>query len=358
MRPHLNDQSMFVLAGVAIRLAQSMGLHREQSLKNLSLFEAENRRRLWWQIAIFERQSAQISGHKLDVDFVDGGDTKKPSNLSDSSLSPFMREMPSEHDEPTEMLFCRGRFEIGKFLRQIQLVDKMVQATPAARLAQGEQAIVALEKRLQDGLLKKCDVSIPLHLLATLMGRSAVCQMRLAVRLALYKPGDVNMAPKDRQELFNLSLKILEYDNTACSNQALKSFSWHMANNFPFQAFIQVLVHLLHWAQDDELERAWEAVNQAYENRPHLIGDGKTPLSAALGNLVLKAWDARGATTDWQSVTNPYLATANVIQKLRSRKASRSQIAGSGASAIQNDLGFMEENLDWMQFLVDESHIF
>lgn len=189
-------------------------------MKNISLFEAENRRRLWWQIAIFERQPAQISGHKLDVVFTDGGDTKRPSNLSDSSLSPFMREMLSEHDGPTEMLFCRVRFEIGKCLRQIQLVDKMVQATPAAKLAQGEQAISALERRLQDGLLKQCDVSIPLHLLVTLMGRSAVCQMRLSVRLALHKPGDVDMAPKARQELFDLSLKILEYDKMACSNQA------------------------------------------------------------------------------------------------------------------------------------------
>lgn len=56
---HHDPRISWTLSGVAIRLAQNFGLHREDSLFGLSKFEIEMRRRLWWQIAILDAPSAE-----------------------------------------------------------------------------------------------------------------------------------------------------------------------------------------------------------------------------------------------------------------------------------------------------------
>ena len=135
-----------------------MGLHREQSLKQLPPFEAETRRRLWWQIKILDHQSAQMSGARLDTLLhVDVGDTRRPLNLSDSALSPYMRAPPSEHDGPTEMLFCVVRFEIGECMRRVKEAETTRKTAQTANVTQAEQAVDALEAKLENHILKRCD---------------------------------------------------------------------------------------------------------------------------------------------------------------------------------------------------------
>lgn len=45
--------------GLAVRLAQSLGMHRDGSALGLSLFDAEMRRRLWWGICILDTPASE-----------------------------------------------------------------------------------------------------------------------------------------------------------------------------------------------------------------------------------------------------------------------------------------------------------
>lgn len=56
---HHEPRLSWNLSGLAVRLAQNFGLHREGSLFGLSKFKMEMRRRLWWQIAILDAPSAE-----------------------------------------------------------------------------------------------------------------------------------------------------------------------------------------------------------------------------------------------------------------------------------------------------------
>lgn len=113
-----------MLSGLASRIGQTMGLHRESSLRKLPSFEAEIRRRLWWQIVIMDSCSAQLSGVYVDAAFNTFWNTRRPLNVSDSDLSLYMRELPKEREGPTDMLFCTIRTEIGEYIRQLQVMDK------------------------------------------------------------------------------------------------------------------------------------------------------------------------------------------------------------------------------------------
>ncbi|KAL6404547.1 hypothetical protein AUP68_13940 [Ilyonectria robusta] len=47
------------MTGLAVRLAQSLGMHRDGSTLNLGLFDAEMRRRLWWSICILDTPASE-----------------------------------------------------------------------------------------------------------------------------------------------------------------------------------------------------------------------------------------------------------------------------------------------------------
>lgn len=47
------------MTGLAVRLAQSLGMHRDGSTFNLPPFEAEMRRRLWWNICILDTPASE-----------------------------------------------------------------------------------------------------------------------------------------------------------------------------------------------------------------------------------------------------------------------------------------------------------
>lgn len=56
---HHEPRLSWKLSGLAIRLAQNFGLHREDSFRGLTKFEMEMRRRLWWQLAAMDAPSAE-----------------------------------------------------------------------------------------------------------------------------------------------------------------------------------------------------------------------------------------------------------------------------------------------------------
>jgi hypothetical protein len=63
---HRQPKRCFVINGTAIRLALSMGLHRESHWSQLSLIERETRRRVWWALYVCEGfVSALSNSHVL-----------------------------------------------------------------------------------------------------------------------------------------------------------------------------------------------------------------------------------------------------------------------------------------------------
>ncbi|RJE18773.1 hypothetical protein PHISCL_08887 [Aspergillus sclerotialis] len=317
-----DPHTLWLLTGIPNRIGRAMGLHREDSLRSFSAFEREIRRRLWWQIVIMDTRSAQLSGVAVDPSFNLSWDTKRPLNLSDSDLCPSMEVLPAESEGPTEMLFCEIRFEIGECIRQLTVMETgEMGPSNVMPLAEEGRAIDTLETRLEARYLRKCDSSIPFHLLAMYLGRSSVCQMRLAIfHPQRYPDKGATLAPDEKDRLFSLGLQILEFDNLTYSNTRLRPYLWHVAMSFPFEAFILVLTELVTRVQGDSVDRAWAKVSQVYEDHPELITASKTnTLFFALGGLTIRAWKERAAAVQKHSslylpIEPPFIIKLRVLR--------------------------------------------
>ena len=157
-------------------MAQGMGLHRDGSTLGLPIFESEMRRRLWWQIAITDWRSAELTGSGRGWEISPWG-VKVPMNLNDNELFPGMTEHPSVHTQPTEMTSCLVRYELSEFLKKLRADFGMT--LPGIFLEQGDQMVAEFEQSLEEKFLRHLDMSIPTHLHAAIVGRITVCTMRM-----------------------------------------------------------------------------------------------------------------------------------------------------------------------------------
>ena len=60
VRRHDHTRFVWTLTGTVIRLAQSLGIHRDGSNFNLAPYETEIRRRIWWQVCTLGKNTSEV----------------------------------------------------------------------------------------------------------------------------------------------------------------------------------------------------------------------------------------------------------------------------------------------------------
>ncbi|KAK1994352.1 hypothetical protein LX36DRAFT_641563 [Colletotrichum falcatum] len=292
---HICDQDvLWLLTGLATRMGQRMGLHRESSLKDLPPFEAELRRRVWWQIVILDGRAAQLTGAAVGPETRLCGDTNPPAGVNDGDLVPSMSTLPRPSPVPTEMVFCSVRIEIGVWMIRQKCLPGQA-ATPADK-AKLLRSIDELEGRLEERYLRHIDTGIPLNLLTTHLARSAVCQLKLSVHHPIRHPEEAAPTGLGQEQLDLLlenSLEVVRYDIAAHVAGPLRRYAWHVSNFFPFETFVLLVGTLARRPTSPVADAAWSVVDRVYAHHPRFASDTGNPLYRALGGLTLKAWGRR-----------------------------------------------------------------
>jgi len=340
-----------MLTGLAIRSGQRIGLHREKALQGFSILEAEMRRRVWWQIVTLDSHTAKLCGVASHVGPNFSWDTKRPLNINDSDLHNDMSGPPKEHVGATEMIFCSTKYEVGAFT---MMHTNRFRKTLDVAAADAE--IDALKKSLEQGPLKSCDRSIPIHFLASILGQGAVCQLRLAAHLPQQYGSRRTHLPQDERNLiFSLCLELLELGNSR-KVENIKKYFWHNNAFFPFEALIFVLGELaFHNALSEAfVKTAWYQIDKAYELQPQLLQNGNNAMYKALDALTMKAWEKTAIKADLGTSTprfvrllSPALLDEVNHQLARQINVQDTSSAHPSASVVAlTDPGHTEQMLD------------
>jgi hypothetical protein len=170
------------LTRVAITIAFENGLNDENSNSNIAPFEAEMRRRLWWQIFILDVRMAEDDRSEpliLESRF----HNKFPSNLSDTDLDPDMSCIPKNHPAKSEMLFSLVRLEVSYFTRLVSFSDQFTERNSYPTMSTSEkcEAIDRFKERMERENLSHCDMSIPLDFVTAESTRLILAKLRLTV---------------------------------------------------------------------------------------------------------------------------------------------------------------------------------
>ncbi|KAG9679420.1 hypothetical protein KCU87_g795, partial [Aureobasidium melanogenum] len=290
-RARLDPQTMWQLTGVAIRSAQQLGYHREKALRSssVSVFQAELRRRLWWELTLLESFAAKQCGVMSMISFRSLWDTDRPLNINDSALHPEMKDVPQDVTGVTEMSFCSARFEVGELTIAYTSADRALQDSRDV-----DAAVEDLQKRLENRLLKYCDPSIPMHKLLRLFCRGAITRIKLTVRRhQMFANSGLSLDQRDNT--FLLCLQLAEAPNSFARDKAIQKYLWQANAFFPIDAFMFLLGEIAYRTDEQPLpvplETVWTEIEKAYEYQPRLLYDESNAIYSAIRNLSLKAWE-------------------------------------------------------------------
>ncbi|GAB7356781.1 hypothetical protein MBLNU459_g7675t1 [Dothideomycetes sp. NU459] len=345
VRDIYEPRAVYSLTGVAVRIAQVMGMDRDGSFLGLPLFETEMRRRVWWQLKGHDFRTAELCGLAKFRDLDIGGEsTQWATNVNDDQLYPGMSSLVAESNGVTDAVFIALRHELSKFaasriaaMRQHGIRSNDWNLHKPGNDEPGmDESFREVEEIMETRYLRYCDPSQPLHFVTLLVGRFALN----VIRFLSHHPrrwASIEQTPlPERQWVWGVSLKLLEQHNMMQVNPQLKQFAWHAPYFQQWHAFIHVLDTLRVDPLKADAEKAWQLVGNEYQNAPDMIFDTRKPIHVAVGNLCLKAYSDREAALQKGNVRLP--PTPEYISQLRQqREAAKANRQARGAKARRRE---------------------
>lgn len=387
-------ESQYVLCGVALRLAQKMGLHRDGTSLGLSLFETEMRRRLWWYIAHLDFRTSDLLGAKPSLD-IHIGDVHVPWNVEDEDLHPSMTEVPKDRKAITSITMCLVRCDLAKSLQRLSGSSTTVASwgdigsNSNVTLDDKDALINEIEDKFETKYLRYCDPSRPLDILVTCMIRAAICNTRLfAHNPRRFADSGGQVTEAERDTAFHNASKLLEYASMVGENQALRKYEWRMNSTYLWDKILYVLIEARRRTLSPELDRVWELIGRVFSQYPDAFGQSSAQaVYAVLSKWTLEVWDRYIAAKRAEGMFEPeepaYItamkgkkenADEGAAVQVKEQDAASKEALGSapeGAQAAEfveagefggfSELGLFEMNLnEWVNWeqLVSEQNGF
>lgn len=272
LRRNNDARVIWTLTGLVVRIAQTIGIHRDGSHFDLAPFEVEMRRRLWWQVCILDTRASE--DHGCDPTIVEQSfDTKLPLNVNDSDLSPDMKKFPPERSGGTDMSFCLLRFEVANTFRRLNYIPpgppkQCTEYLQSVTLQDKERWITECHRRLEEQFLKHVDMSVPLFWVTATVARLMMSKMWLMVYHPFQRQdGGATLSEEVKQKLFITSLENMEYSVLLETEARTKHWEWLFKTYIQWHALAFTLSELCHRTTGDLVDRAWIAIEKTCDGR-------------------------------------------------------------------------------------------
>ncbi|KAG9240862.1 fungal-specific transcription factor domain-containing protein [Calycina marina] len=291
------------LTALAIRIAQSLGLHRDGTKFGLSPFDTEMRRRLWWQVCILDVRAAEDHGSEPSiVNYM--FDTELPLSLDDIDLDPEAVEPFIPKPGLSEMTFCLIRYQICILLRKLNHFPLGTASCPKAKVAlsteQKEKLIKDTADLIEKEYLVHCQNASGLYWAASIIVRLITSKMSLQIYQPFAKPGSPNIMSQDlRDRLFMSSIEIMEYTHVLKAEQSIKQWRWLFQTYAQWYCFAYILGELGIRESSTVVDRAWHVVEKESEDLHGVLSNSKTNvLGDMISKLMFKAKRKREQNTN------------------------------------------------------------
>lgn len=270
VRRHDDTRFAWTLTALLIRMSQALGLHRDGShFPNLTPFEVEMRRRVFWAVCVLDLRSAEDQG--TDFMIVDGTfDTQLPLNINDNDISPEIQDFPKPREGTTDMAFSLIRYEICALSRRLHTASSNMTVTcahdAAGSLEEREALLTDVHERVKERLLK--DSSNPMFWVASNLTRVIVAKMRLVIYQPVLFPGPGHecLSEEVLARLFNSALEVFEYTHILNTDPRCKHWRWLFQTWSHWHALAYTLIEVSHRPWGPKSERAWAALNLTFSD--------------------------------------------------------------------------------------------
>lgn len=277
------------MSGILVRAAISVGLHRDgATFPNVSYFEAEMRRRLWWHICCFDARVSQcyapetmISNSMLD--------TREPTNCNDDDLEVNMMKEPTAREGFTDVSFTLMACELRRLCNHIlssrsSLLssEKKKQAVQRDVLREIENARSWAAKKFFGNLGARRELQSSTKFLFSML----LDQLSIIVRdTNIFEKWPPTEERHIRGRSYERALTHIESIRKWRDESSTHQWGWVLTNFQQWYALGLVLIHLQTQTWDSVCERAWTvAVKTLNEIPPAMMTEN--PLRESIIGMV------------------------------------------------------------------------
>ncbi|KAL5321330.1 hypothetical protein ACEPPN_012145 [Leptodophora sp. 'Broadleaf-Isolate-01'] len=256
-------KTAWILAGILVRAAASMKLHLDGSkLANITQFDVQMRRRLWWHICLIDSrsESSQLSVFKLSQNMFE---TEKPTNIDDAALNANMSQPPVDSYGWTDTSTFLLRSEIWALSRQLQSI---------ADTNQKLQILKKTDLTIKDTYLKHIDPNRPLQAFIETSVRLFLTKVNLMLPQKITNNNNNNRQLPHRtgaQALFTSCLAVIDYTYSLQNEPSWSGWRWQIqGRQLPWNALRTILGHLSTAAWQPLYDQALTSARRSLETLP------------------------------------------------------------------------------------------
>ncbi|KAH6952455.1 fungal-specific transcription factor domain-containing protein [Ilyonectria sp. MPI-CAGE-AT-0026] len=253
------------MTGLAVRLAQSLGMHRDGSTLNLSLFDAEMRRRLWWSICILDTPASEDYSCSPGLMELSSFTSRPPLNVNDSDLHPSMTEYPSESKGMTDMSFTVVRCWASDTWRTMIDTRRTDLDTGKSYMsmttAEKEAWVDKQREKITNRLLGDIASREPLYCLTSAFISTIIGNLRLLV----FNPlgSGVSLTKEQRSRVFRDAVDCMAHSYRLRTDPRVTQWAWLTRCYNEWHAFAIILSELCNQPLTRDADKAWRVVEQS-----------------------------------------------------------------------------------------------
>ncbi|KPM37971.1 hypothetical protein AK830_g8608 [Neonectria ditissima] len=357
----LNKHTAWILSGIVVRIAQKMGYHRDGESLNLTPYEIEMRRRIWWQIIAEDAKKTFVSGLSNSM-IARNWDTKMPQNFNDADLFPGSAEPVYPREGPTEMALCLIGYQLTSFIIRIEPAhspssdgslsskDDMLsedEITPLKLTEDNRQLLAELENNLLEVESRYIDTNAGrIHTVALAMRPLLMSKIRETIIPMREQPEWGTEIFNHKDNLFKILLAHTEIATKSYEVMERAGFLWIIKLHLQSDMFAVMAGQLCQRPNGSLAERAWATTEMIYQFQPELF-DLSQKSNATQAQLVLKAWRAREEAF---SQAGHILECPDYIRRLQECVSAQriSEVTSfSPAPQMVDTNGYQKTNLDY-----------
>ena len=254
---------IWMMTGLLIRMARSVGLHRDGSqFSYLFPFEVEQRRRLWWMVIVVDIRASEDQGTEFTI--TEGSfDTKMPLNINDSDIEPETKEMPLERQGVTDMSLGVAMCELA--LMSMQLMASSPQ-TGGASLEDQARLLGSHRSKLEEGYAKySTNPDDIINWVGVVVTRIVLSKLTLLVYLpSLFASPSDQFSDQVRDKLLVAAIEIAEHNHALNAETRCRQWRWIYQTYTHWYAIVWLLIEISRRQWSPTIERAWIALHSPW----------------------------------------------------------------------------------------------
>ncbi|KAI1304394.1 hypothetical protein F5Y03DRAFT_178425 [Xylaria venustula] len=283
VRQHDGQRATWTLTGLLMRIGVGIGLHRDGShFPNVSPFEAEIRRRVWYHICLLDSRvgDCQVSIVGITENLFD---TKPPSNLNDADIKPDMTALPVASEGYTDSTLCILRCKLWHFARKFRSSISTEPSSDATSTAHRFAMLAEIRKTMAKDLKQYLNpTENRFHLLI---------QTIIVLELSLFDHMihvANNFKSSDGQDeslkAFALAVASLQHVFQLAEQPSSAQWGWYLYSSIQWHTMSTLLVHLSTSPWGAIAERAWGLAKMAFVHLSE--GMSRDPMRQPLQDLM------------------------------------------------------------------------